>query len=75
MTTTTATSKLDIVHEIIDIIDQCKADDMEMCIPMQVSSLLQDEYNYSKGEALIFLEAVYLIQELELLWLKKLNIN
>jgi|21_taG_2_1085346.scaffolds.fasta_scaffold136957_1 hypothetical protein len=67
MTTTTATSKLDIVHEVIDIIEQCEADSMAMCIPMQVSTLLQDEYNYSKGEALIFLEAVYLIQELELL--------
>jgi hypothetical protein len=67
MTTTTATSKLDMVHEIIDIIDQCKADDMEMCIPMQVSLYLRDEYDYSKGDALTLLEGVYLIQELELL--------
>ena len=67
MTTTTATSKLDIVHEVIDIIEQCEADGMPMCIPMQVSLFLKDEYDYSKGEALIFLEAVYLIQELELL--------
>ena len=67
MTTTTATSKLDMVHEIIDIIEQCKADDMEMCIPMQVSLYLRDEYGYDKGDALTLLEGVYLIQELELL--------
>ncbi len=67
MTTTTATSKLDIVREVIDIIEQCEADGMEMCIPMQVSLYLRDEYDYDKGDALTLLEGVYLIQELELM--------
>lgn len=67
MTTTTATAKLDIVREVIDIIDQCKANDMEIYIPMQVSLYLRDEHNYDKGDALTLLLGVYLIRELELL--------
>ena len=63
----TQTKKIDIVREVIDIIEQCEADGMEFCIPMQVSSFLKDEYDYDKGDALTLLEGVYLIQELDLL--------
>ena len=67
MTTTTATSKLDIVREVIDIIEQCEADGMSMLTSMEVEIHLKDNYGYSKGDALTLLEGVYLIQELELM--------
>ncbi len=67
MTTTTATSKLDIVREVIDIIEQCEADGMGMMTSMEVEIHLKDNYGYSKGDALTLLEGVYLIQELELM--------
>ena len=67
MTTTIATSKLDIVHEVIEIIEQCEADGMAMLTSMEVEIYLKDNYGYSKSDALTLLEGVYLIQELDLL--------
>jgi hypothetical protein len=67
MTTTTATKKLDIVREVIDIIRECEADGMEMCISMQVCLYLKDNYGYDRSEATQLLLGVELIDELGLL--------
>ena len=67
MTTTTATKKLDIVREVIEIINQCIDDGMEMCISMQDCLYLKDNYGYDRSEATLLLVGAELIDELGLL--------
>ena len=67
MTTTTATNKLNIVREVIDIINECIDDGMEMCISMQVCMYLKDNYGYDRSEATEMLIGAQLIIELGLL--------
>jgi hypothetical protein len=67
MTTTTATNKLDIVREVIEVIDECIEDGMEMCISMQVCMYLKDTYGYDRAEASEMLVGAQLIHELGLL--------
>jgi len=63
----TQTKKLDIVREVIDIIRECEADEMEMCISMQVCWYLKDNYGYDRAEATQMLISAELIDELGLL--------
>ena len=63
----TQTKKLDIVREVIEIINQCKADKMEMCISMEVCLYLKDTYGYNRAEASLLLVGAELIDELGLL--------
>ena len=67
MTTTTATNKLNIVKEVIQIINECIEDGMEMCISMQVCLYLKDKYGYDRSEATQLLIGAELIDELGLL--------
>ena len=64
MTTTTATSKKQIVQEAIDIIHDCESDGMEMCISMAVCLYLKDNYGYDRAEATELLIGAMLIDEL-----------
>ena len=65
--TKTLTKKLDIVREVIDIIRDCEADGMEMCISMQVCLYLKENYGYERDEATLLLVGTELIDELGLL--------
>ena len=67
MTTTTATNKLNIVKEVIEIINECIDDGMEMCISMQVCMYLKDNYGYDRSEATQLLIGAELIDELGLI--------
>ena len=64
MTTTTATSKKQIVEEVIDIIHQCESDGMEMAISMEVCLYLKKAYDYDRSEATELLIGAMLIDEL-----------
>ncbi len=63
----TQTKKLDIVKEVIEIIDECIEDEMEMCISMQVCMYLKDNYGYDRAESTEMLIGAQLIHELGLL--------
>ena len=63
----TQTKKLDIVREVIEVIDECIEDGMEMCISMQVCMYLKDNYGYDRAEATQMLVGAQLIHELGLL--------
>ena len=65
--TTTQTTRLDIVKEVIDIIKQCEDDGMEFCASMQVNSYLRDTYGYDSAECASLFCGVDLIMELDLL--------
>ena len=67
MTTTTATNKLHIVREVIDIIEDCLEDNMEHMISMQVCMYLKNNYGYDRSEATQLLIGAELIDELGLL--------
>ena len=67
MTTTTATNKLNIVREVIDIIEDCIDDQMEHMISMQVCMYLKNNYGYDRAEATQMLIGAELIDELGLL--------
>ena len=63
----TLTNKLDIVREVIDVINQCVADDMEIGIDYKVCMYLKDSYGYDRAEATEMLIGAELINELGLL--------
>ena len=62
----TQTKKLDIVREVIDVINQCIADDMEIGIDYRVCMYLKDNYGYDRSEATEMLIGTQLIIELGL---------
>ena len=64
MTTTTATSKKQIVQEVIDIIHQCESDGMEMAISIKVCLYLRDNYDFDRAEATELLIGAMLIDQL-----------
>jgi hypothetical protein len=65
--TKTQTKKLDIVREVIEIINECVEDNMEIGIDYRVCMYLKDNYGYDRSEATEMLIGTQLIIELGLL--------
>ena len=63
----TQTDKLKIVREVVEVIDECIEDGMDMCTSWQVYEYLNANYDYDRAEATELYIGALLIHELELL--------